>query len=72
VGSAMDCSIDRQGRVLIPPVLRTHAKLEREAYWVGGMKSMEIWSKAVWDDSVESMREEVDSDVLGKLGALGI
>lgn len=72
VGSAMDCPVDRQGRVLIPPVLRTHAGLEREAYWVGGMKTLEIWSKAAWDASVEAMRAEVDLDVLGKLGELGI
>jgi len=72
VGSAMDCSIDKQGRVLIPPVLRAHAGLEREVYWVGGMKTAEIWSKAAWDASVESMRASVDHDVLSKLGALGI
>jgi len=72
VGSAMDCPIDRQGRVLIPPVLRAHAELEREAYWVGGMKTLEIWSKAAWDDRVEPMRAEVDVDVLAKLGELGI
>ncbi len=72
VGSAMDCPIDRQGRILVPPVLRTHAGLEREAYWVGGMRSMEVWSKDGWDRGVESMRAEVDTDVLAQLGELGI
>jgi MraZ protein len=72
VGSAMDCPIDRQGRVLVPPVLRAHAGLEREVYWVGGMKTAEIWAKAAWDEGVESMRAEVDDTVLSKLGDLGI
>lgn len=72
IGSAMDCPIDRQGRVLIPPVLRNHAGLEKEAYWIGGMKNVEIWSRATWDESYASMREAVDDDVLAKLGELGI
>lgn len=72
VGSAMDCPIDRQGRILVPPVLRAHARLEREATWVGGMKSLEIWSKAEWEESSARMRDAVDGEVLQKLGELGI
>jgi transcriptional regulator MraZ len=72
VGGAMECAIDKQGRVLIPPVLREYAKLERDAYVVGAMRTMEIWSKQAWQDVVEKARETVTQDVLTKLGELGI
>lgn len=72
VGSAMDCAVDKQGRVLVPPVLREYAGLDKDAYWVGGMKTMEIWSKANWQAEVEARRPDVGPDVLQKLGELGI
>ena len=72
VGGAMECPIDKQGRVLIPPVLREFAKLERDAYWVGAMRMLEIWSKPSWQEVVEPAREKVDGAVLAKLGELGI
>ncbi len=72
VGGAMECAIDKQGRMLIPPVLREYANLEREACWVGGMKTLEIWSKKSWFEIVEDARKDVGADVLAKLGELGI
>lgn len=72
VGGAMECPIDKQGRVLIPPVLREYARLEREVYWVGAMKTLEIWSKPAWNELVEREREKVSQEVLTKLGELGI
>lgn len=72
VGGAMECPIDRQGRVNIPPVLREYAGLEKEACWVGAMKTTEIWSKKNWFEIVETERSAVDEGVLAKLGELGI
>ena len=72
VGSAMDCPIDKLGRLLVPPMLREHAKIEREVYWVGAIKTMEIWSRAVWQAEVEEKRPEVGPDLLAKLGDLGL
>ena len=72
LSGAVDQQPDKQGRVLVPPVLREFAKLERDAYWVGAMKTMEIWSKTAWLELVEPAREKVDESVLAKLGELGI
>jgi MraZ protein len=72
VGGAMECGIDKQGRVLIPQVLREYARLERDAYWVGAMRTLEIWSKPAWHEVVEKERASVSEDVLTKLGELGI
>ena len=72
VGNAMDCAIDKQGRMLVPPVHRTYAKLTREACWVGGIRTLEIWAKDAWQANVEAEREHVDEEVLERLGELGI
>lgn len=72
VGCAMECPIDKQSRILIPAALREYARLERDVYWVGGMRTLEIWSKASWQELVERGRESVGKDVLEKLGELGI
>jgi MraZ protein len=72
VGGAMECPIDKQGRVLVPPVLREYAKLDRDVYVVGAMRTMEIWSKEAWHEVVEKARTAVGQDVLQKLGELGI
>jgi MraZ protein len=72
IGAAMDCPIDRQGRVLVPNVLRAHAKLEKEVLWVGGIQTLEIWSKTSWDEHVESRRKDMGPALIDRLGDLGI
>jgi len=54
---AAECTLDKQGRVLIPPNLREHSKLDKDAVVIGVATRMEIWSKEEWvryneDDSL--------------------
>lgn len=54
--NATDLQLDRQGRILVPAELRSHAGLEREAVVVGMHSFIEIWSPDGWaaqDDLVE-------------------
>ena len=46
---ASECTLDKQGRVLVPANLREHSKLEKEAVIIGVSTRMEIWSKEEWD-----------------------
>jgi MraZ protein len=39
---------DGSGRILLPPALRQHAKLEREAMMVGQGHYFELWDSGVW------------------------
>lgn len=61
VASAQECPLDKMGRVLIPPSLRTHAGLEKDVVWVGMVRVMEVWSRAGWAQAQEDARAEVDS-----------
>ena len=68
--SAMDCDIDKQGRLLIPPSLRDYANLQKEVVLVGEGKKIEIWAKERWSEVVQRAQEEFDqiSDTLASLG----
>jgi transcriptional regulator MraZ len=39
---------DGSGRILLPPALRQHARLEREAMMVGQGHYFELWDAGVW------------------------
>ena len=45
IGSAVECEIDRQGRVLIPSSLRTDGGLNSEVAIMGQGNRIEIWDK---------------------------
>ena len=48
VGSATECEMDKQGRVLIPSSLREDAGLNSEVVIVGQIDRISIWDKKEW------------------------
>ena len=48
--SAFDESVDSQGRLTVPPVLREYAGLDRDLTVVGADTRIEIWSTQAWDE----------------------
>ena len=63
-GAAM-AELDKQGRILIPPVLREFAGLEKEVVLVGVSRRVEIWSRERWEeantfDDVEEIAEHME------------
>lgn len=54
IGHATELEIDANGRLLIPPVLRDYAKLEKTLMLVGQGKKFEIWDESTWTN----MRKE--------------
>ena len=63
---AADCPLDVQGRILLPPPLRSAANLEREAVVVGVLNRFEVWPPAAWDGFLqesERLLEDVSLDV---------
>lgn len=57
-GSAAECELDAQGRIVLPPALRRYAGLNGEARIVGAHERFELWSPASWDAYLEEMQAE--------------
>ena len=74
VSGAVECELDRVGRILVPASLRKHAKLSRDVLWAGMGAYLELWAK----ESFEDLRKEVlvDDDrrleVAKRLAELGL
>jgi MraZ protein len=58
--SATVCTLDRQGRILIPTKLRQYAGVDSEALVIGTINKLEIWSPSHWEayEAQESPRFE--------------
>lgn len=48
MGHATDVELDSQGRILLPPLLREYAGIDKSAILVGQGKKFEIWNEAAW------------------------
>ncbi|CUU59443.1 MraZ protein [Parafrankia irregularis] len=65
--SAADDVPDRQGRITIPPALRTYAGLSRECVVNGANTRVEIWDSTRWETYLADQEEtfaELSEEVL--------
>ena len=46
---ASEVEIDKQGRVLVPLLLREHAHLNKDVVFIGVSNRAEIWGKEIWE-----------------------
>lgn len=55
--------LDKQGRILLPAVLRSYAGLTKDVVLAGVLKRIEIWDKEKWDkaNSYDDMEEVAES-----------
>ena len=58
---AMECEVDKQGRINIPQPLRNYAQLDKECVVIGVSNRVEVWSSDEWEsyfnESEESFAE---------------
>ncbi|MBS4217848.1 MULTISPECIES: division/cell wall cluster transcriptional repressor MraZ [Bacillaceae] len=47
---AVECELDKQGRINLPTPLLGYAKLIKECVILGVSNRIEIWSKDIWED----------------------
>jgi MraZ protein len=64
---AVECAADKLGRVLIPPSLRSHARLERELWFVGMDRRFDIWSR----DTYDMVNDQDEKNLPADLTAIG-
>lgn len=50
IGFAVESEMDKQGRLLLPPMLRRRAKLDGSAVLMGQITRFDVWSEAVWNE----------------------
>lgn len=68
LAGAASVEVDRQGRILIPSVLREFADIERDAVLIGVGSRIEIWSKDRWEGTVTYQDMEDISKHMVELG----
>lgn len=66
---AAQCEVDKQGRILLPTVLREYAGLTKDVVMAGAGTRIEIWDKDRWEDS--SSYEDVE-EIAEHMAQLGI
>ncbi len=70
-GDAVDCTLDRQGRILIPPGLRQFAGLDRDVMLVGLNDYFEAWSLVRWQVKSEQLARDIDQ-IVGAVTGYGV
>ena len=50
ISGASECPIDGQGRILLPGLLRKHAKLKRDVMFAGVGTRIEIWDTTLFEE----------------------
>ena len=70
LAGAAACEVDKQGRILLPQVLRGFASLEKDVVLVGVASRIEIWSRERWDESMNTYDGDMD-EVAENMESLG-
>jgi MraZ protein len=61
MSAAVHCTLDGQGRVLIPQNLREYAHLDKDIVLAGMLKNIEIWNKEHFDSEMKNMGGDLDA-----------
>ena len=71
IAAAMECPLDKQGRILVPPNLRTFAKLNKEVVLLGMDYKIEIWDYKQWKEKEEQINQS-RVEISSALASLGL
>lgn len=74
VGNAIECEVDKLGRLILPSGLRAHGKLDDTALWIGVGKRIELWQPALFaaNNVVDLDALESVADAKARLAELGL
>ncbi|ATC97592.1 division/cell wall cluster transcriptional repressor MraZ [Pseudoalteromonas sp. SSM20] len=53
LGSAMECQLDKNGRILLSSPLRAHAGLNKKLMLVGQLNKFELWDEDTWNEKLQ-------------------
>jgi MraZ protein len=62
---AVDCSLDVQGRILLPAALRAPAGLAQDVLVVGVLNRFEVWAPDAWSEFLRESERLLEDVTLG-------
>lgn len=62
ISGATDCTVDKQGRILIPPSLKIYAELEKEIVIAGQIDHFEVWNRDMFAGNIKQGQDFLESD----------
>ncbi len=71
LASAMDVSLDRQGRIILPDYLIKFASLKKKVVIAGLYNRLEVWDETAWGKYRQDT-ESKSSDIAEQLSELGV
>lgn len=60
IGHASDLEMDGNGRILVPPMLRKFALLDKKLVLLGQGQKVEIWSEDLWQQRFDDIQNMSD------------
>ncbi|MBU0531735.1 MAG: division/cell wall cluster transcriptional repressor MraZ [Candidatus Uhrbacteria bacterium] len=71
LAGAMDVTLDKQGRIILPEYLRGYAGLKKNVVIAGLYNRLEIWDAEAWE-TFKSSTEKDAGQIAEQLGELGV
>ena len=71
LAGAMDVSVDKQGRIVLPEYLRTFAGLQKETIVAGLYNRLEIWDQKKWG-AYTKKTEAASNEIAEQMSELGV
>jgi MraZ protein len=71
LAGAMDVSLDKQGRIVVPDYLRKYAGLSKKVVVTGLYNRLEIWSEETWNN-YKDLTEKDALKIAEAMGELGV
>ncbi len=71
ISGVTECTLDKQGRILLPAPLRNDFGISKEVVLNGMLDHFEIWDKTAWQDEVRQTRSDF-GNFSSDLSSMGI
>lgn len=71
LAGAMDCEVDKQGRIIMPGYLKEFAKIDKKIVFAGLYNRIEVWSEELWE-AYKLQTEKESNTIAEQLGTLGV
>ena len=71
LAGAMDCEVDKQGRITLPGYLKEFGKIGKKVVIAGLYNRIELWSEELWQ-VYKQQTESQSNEIAEQLGNLGV